>query len=292
MKKLLFILLISRSFSVSQAQNNTDISLFMKADSATYLNEVSSKSGDLFQTVGHHGPAVENEWMGIRIYFDKKAAIDIYSKTKPGLELKQARWYPTIEQQKNGWGADYYKVGATVGLGGVRLWDGKQVVPLNPVTNRTARVVKEKISSYMEMLSEGVPCKDRTVDILVRVTVFSGVREAKVEAFALTDLPVQFVTGINYHKGEEVQNYDGLIATWGIHPEDVAAEPIQLGAAIIYQPSDYIDEQDDGTQILLISKPGKELTTWISSANEKEAELNTMEKFLHSLNIEKYAKKN
>jgi len=291
-KNLLLILLILGSFFSSQAQNETDISLFMRADSTTYLNEVNSESGDLYSSIGHHGPAVENDWMAIRIYFNHKAAIDVYNKSKPGLELRQARWYPTVEQQKTGWGADYYKVSATVGLGGVRLWDGTKVVFLNPVTNRKARVVKEKTSSYMEMLSEGVPYKDRTVDILMRVTVYSGIREAKVEAFALTDLPVQFVTGINYHKGEEVQNNNGLIATWGIHPEDVAAELINIGAAIIYEPSDYVDKQDDGTQILLISKPGKQLTTWISSANERENELNTMKKFLHSLNIKKYTKKN
>jgi len=292
MKKLLLILLILGSFIGSQAQNKTDVSLFMRADSTNYLSEVSSESGDLYSSIGHHGPAVENEWMALRIYFSNKVAIDVYNKSKPGLELKEARWYPTVEQQKTGWGADYYKVSNTVGLGGVRLWDGNKVVFLDPVTNRKARVVKEKNSSYMEMLSEGVPYKDRTVDILVRVTVYSGIREAKVEAFALADLPVQFVTGINYHKGEEVQDHDGLIATWGIHPEDVAAELINIGAAIIYNPSDYVDKQDDGTQILLISKPCKQLTTWISSANEREKELNTMGKFLQSLNIEEYTKKN
>ncbi len=283
MKKLLFVLLISGSFFCSQHQNKTDVSLFMRADSTSYLTEVHSESGDLFRTVGHHGPAIENEWMALRIYFDRKAAIDVYNKSKPGLELKRGRWYPTVEQQKNGWGADYYKAGQTVGLGGVRLWDGKQVVFLDPVTNRTARVVKEETSSYMEMLSEGVPYKDRTVDILVRVTVYSGKREAKVEASVLTDSPVQFVTGINYHNGQEVQNTDGLIATWGLHPEDVAAESINLGAAIIYEPSDFVDKQDAGTQILLISKPGKQLTTWISSANEREPDLNTMEKFIRSI---------
>lgn len=283
MKKLWVGLFIAGSFISIQAQNKTDISLFMRADSATYLNEVQSKSGNLFLKVGHHGPAVENEWMGLRIYFDKKAAIDIYNKAKAGLELKKGRWYPTAEQQKNGWGADYYKAGQTVGLGGVRLWDGSKVVFLNPVTNRSARVVKEKTSSYMEMLSEGVPYKDGKVDVLVRVTVYSGIREAKVEAFALTDDPVQFATGINHHKGQQVKNNEGLIVTWGVHPEDVAAELINIGAAIMYNPSDYVDKKDDGTQILLISKPCRQLTTWISSTSERDERLNTMNKFLDSL---------
>lgn len=257
-------------------QNNTEVSLFMRSDSL-YVAEISDASGDLFRTIGHHGPAVENEWMGLRIYFDFKAAIDVYSKVNPGLELLEAKWYPTPEQQKTGWGADYYKAGTTVGLGGVRLWDGEKVVPLDPVTNRTARVVKEETSSYMEMLSEGVPYKDGTVDVLVRVTVFSGKREAKVEASVKGNNPVQFATGINYWDGQEVVKGDNYIATWGLHPEDVAAESIELGAAFIYNPSDFEQEIDDSTQHLVISKPTKSLDTWITAASQKEEEINTLE---------------
>ena len=141
----------------------------MKSDKITYLTDIGSESGDLYKTIGHHGPAIENEWMALRIYFSDKVAIDVYNKVKPGLELKKANWYPTAEQQKQGWGADYYKVASTVGLGGVKLWDGEKVVPLNPVTNRLARVGKSANTSWMEMISKGVPYKGKKVDILVRV---------------------------------------------------------------------------------------------------------------------------
>ncbi|MFC2115958.1 DUF4861 family protein [Bacteroidota bacterium] len=275
--KHLLILLAIICFSCAK-QNNTDVSLFLRADSSAYLTEVSSETGDLFLKLGHHGPAIENEWLGLRIYFDQKAAIDVYSKARPGLELLEAKWYPTVEQQKNGWGADYYKAGTTVGLGGVRLWDGEKVVPLEPVTNRYARVEKEETSSFMEMLSEGVPYKEGTVDVLVRVTVFSGKREAKVEAKVLGDDPVQFVTGINYWDGQEVAMGDNYIATWGLHPEDVAAESIELGAAIIYDPGNFETALDDSTQHLLISKPAKSLETWITAASGKETEINTLGK--------------
>ncbi|MDA3818711.1 MAG: DUF4861 family protein [Prolixibacteraceae bacterium] len=284
MKKCFIISsLVLISLQLSAQKNQTDISLFMRSDSATYLSEKSETSGDLYSSIGHHGPAVENEWIGLRLYFDHKAAIDVYNKVKPGLELEGARWYPTSEQQKQGWGADYYKVGSTVGLGGVRLWDGEKVLELDPVSNRTVRVVKEPTCSYMEMLSEDVPYKGSKVDILVRVTVFSGEREAKVEAFALTDEPVQFVTGVNYHDGHKKHIEDGLIATWGIHPEDVAAEVISLGAAIKYNPADFEIKKDDGKQHLLISKPTKQLSTWISSANEKEPKINTLKKLVDSM---------
>jgi hypothetical protein len=259
-------------------QNNTDTSLYMKSEKITYLSDIGSESGDLYKTIGHHGPAVENEWMALRIHFSDKAAIDVYSKAKPGLELKKAQWYPTPEQQKEGWGADYYKVGATVGLGGIRLWDGEKVVPLNPVTNRLAHVGKTDTTSFMEMTSKGVPYKGKKVDIMVRVTVFSGKREAKVEAFCLSGEKVQFVTGINYFKECETKKGANYIAVWGKHPEDVAAEIVPIGAAIIYNPKDYVKNTDDGTQYLLISKPGKYLETKIISSSARESELNTLDK--------------
>lgn len=263
------------------SQNRTDVSLFMKDNTDKQLSEVYSESGDLYQALGHHGPAIENEYLGLRIYFSPKAAIDVYSKAKPGLELKDAAWYPTPEQQNNGWGADYYKVGETLGLGGIRLWDGEKVLPLNPVSGRYARVQKEGTVSFMEMLSKNVPYNDRELDILVRVTVYSGIRNAKVEAFALCDDEVQFVTGINYHPGQELVVEDRYIVTWGLHPEDVAAEQVKLGAAIIFNPEDFVQKKDDGTQKLLITGPTKHIECWISSANAREAEIHTLEEFVN-----------
>lgn len=260
--------------------NKTEVSLFLHSDSTKYLSTVSSESGDLFEALGHHGPAVENEWMALRLYFNYKTSIDLYSKSRPGLELRETYWYPTPEQQKNGWGADYYIVGETVGLGGVRLWNGQNVQFLDPVTNRTAVVNKGLSSSYMEIISEGISFNGEKTDVMVRVTVFSGKRNAMVEAFPLTNSPVQFATGLNYHDGIEVVQRNGLIATWGVHPPDVAAEPNAIGAAIIYCEDDFLMKQDDGKQILLISKPARYMKTCISSANAREPEINTLEKFL------------
>ena len=280
MKTKLFLCALLLQGSLLTAQNMTDASLFLRSDSTRYLGHVTSESGDLYSALGHHGPAIENEWLGLRLYFDKKAAIDVYSKANRGLELKGYKWYPTPEQQMSGKGADYYKVGPTVGLGGIRLWDGENVVPLHPVANRSARVVKEGSVSFMEMLSEDVPYRNSKVDILVRVTVYSGFRKAKVEAFALSDEEVAFVTGINYHPGQQVVVEDDCIFTWGLHPEDVAAEQVDLGAAIFVNKDDYAQTMDDGNQHLFVSKPARYISYWISSANSKEPLVNSLERFI------------
>lgn len=278
---VMFLLLFFCGYSYAQ---KTDVSLFMKKDKDVYLNEVASKSGNMFTKVGHHGPAIENHWFGLRIYFNKKGAIDVYSKGKPGLELRQTSWYPTKAQQKSGWGSDYYKVGKSLGLGGIKLWDGEKLVPLNPVDKRTAKVQKEEDRSYMEMLSEGVLYKGKKVNILVRVTVYNDSRNAKIEVIAESDELVQFATGINYHKGLQVQKSKNYIATWGIHPEDVAIEKVEVGAAILFDEQDIAKQIDDGAQHLLISKPTRLLETQITTANEKESDINSFERLLEYLN--------
>lgn len=279
MKRILPIAALLLLSSLASAQNKTDVSLSWK-DSGEQVNEIISETGDLYQKVEHHGPAVENEWMGLRLYFDHKVAIDVYNKTRPALELKEALWYPEPEQQEEGWGSDQYKVGSTVGLGGVRLWDGEKEVFFDPVSQRIARVQKEHNLSYMEMLSENIPYKGDSIDVLIRVTVYSGIREAKVEAFAFSSEPVQFATGINYHETSEVKEGDTYLATWGLHPEDVAAFPLEIGAAIMFNPDDYSDKVKTDSQILLISKPTNYLQTKITSAGSREQDFNSAADFI------------
>lgn len=272
-----FMLILS---PVLNAQNCTDVSMFFNSDSSQQLTQIGCEGGDLFSQLGHHGPAIENEYLGLRIFFNSTTAVDVYSKTKKGLELERFIWYPSEKEQAAGWGVDMYKVGKTVGLGGVRLWDGKKVVLLDPVSERTAKVKKEKNSSYMEMISKGVPYKNTTVDIRVRITVFCDKREAKVEAEELNGKKVEFVTGINYHPGNEVQKGENYITVWGIHPEDVAAKPVDLGGAILFNPKIFNKREDDGQQLLLISKPQNKVETYITSSNSNESEINTVDKFI------------
>ena len=280
MKTKLFLCALLLQGSILTAQNMTDASLFLRSDSTRYLEQVSSESGDLYSALGHHGPAIENEWLGLRLYFDKKAAIDVYSKANRGLELADYKWYPTAEQQMNGKGADYYKVGPTVGLGGISIWHGENEVALHPDTKRSAREENEGSDSIMELLSEDVPYRNSKVDILVRVTVYTGLRKAKVEAFALSDEDVAFVTGINYHPGQQVVVEEECIFTWGLHPEDVAAEQVDLGAAIFVNQDDFSQKMDDGNQHLFVSKPARYISYWISSANSKEPLINSLERFI------------
>ena len=266
---------------LSSAQ--TETSLFFRSDSVQ-VSEIVSDGPDQYKKVGHHGPAVENPWYALRIYFNDSGAIDLYSKSGKQMELRKYLWYPTREQQENeGAGCDEYRVGKTVGLGGIALWDKDHEVKL-AAERRTARVGKFRGGAFAEMISYGVPYAGRKVDISVRIEMSDNSRKAKIIASVVSGGRVQFVTGLNYHSGEYVRAGWGAIGTWGIHPADVSENPIEVGAGMMYDPDDFRgvpDSLDD--MVRLVSKPCRKLVTTVVAASVKEDELNTPEKFFDYL---------
>lgn len=284
MKRIIVLSLsLAVSLSLLAQKNKTYSSLMFNADKVQ-RTEVTSETGNLYRELAHHGPAIENEWVAYRLYFDHKVSLDIYNKSKAQLELDKTGWYPSPDQEKKGFGSDQYKVGPTVGAGGVRLWDDGKEVFLNPIKLRTARVRTEANQSYMEMLSEGVAYRGDTIDVLVRVTVFSGKREAKVEAFAFSSKPVQFFTGLNFHKETIDGQGEKYLWTWGTHPEDIAAVSREIGAAVIFNPEDFEIVERDKIYYNMVSKPTNYIEIWVTSAVESENKINTAEKFVNYLN--------
>lgn len=104
-------------------------------------------------------------------------------------------------------------------------------------------------------------------------------REAKVEAFCMNGEDVQFVTGINYFPDFVTKKDLHYALTWGIHPEDVAAEKAEVGAALILSPNIIEKQLDDGHQLLYISKPVKSITTRITSYCAREEGIDSYEDF-------------
>lgn len=258
----------------------TATSLFWRADSLQ-VSEIVSQQAVQYNFVGHHGPAVENSHCALRIYFNDSGAIDVYSKSGKQMELAQYLWYPTDKQQaEEGAGCDEYLVGRTVGLGGIALWDGSEEVKLKATKGRTARVGQIRGGSFAEMVAYGVEYKGESVDILIRIEMKDNSRIAKVIGRELNGKKVQFLTGVNYHKGETVEYGRNYIAVWGVHPADVSAAPSPLGAGMWFSPRKFENTEKTGDMVRLISKPATEISTEVVAASMKEDELGSEAKFI------------
>lgn len=281
MRRIRFIFILITFFSagtVSEAQTAT--SLFWKKDKVQ-VKEIVSEEAVQYKTVGHHGPAIENSHMALRIYFNDSGAIDVYSKRGRGMELLKYLWYPTTEDQEQlNAGCDEYRVGKTVGLGGIALWDGEKEVKLKATKGRTARVGETKKGAYAEMIAYGIEYMGDTVDISIRIDMRNDKRTATVTATELNGKKVLFLTGVNYHEGESIEYGEDYISVWGIHPADVSASPIPIGAGMSFAKNDFTPvEKTDNMLRIISSKPVSKIRTTVISASTKEAELNTASRF-------------
>ena len=145
---------------------------------------------DVYHSLHHHGVAVESELMAYRIYFDKKQTIDPYCKKKPQLELAHSYWYPNDSLLALGYGDDILRVSGTVGVGSVKYWNGKKQVHIEPVSERSQRIVSQsRTSATIEVAVKGwnprtprdpsVPSP--LVDFTTRYTMQAGHRDLRCD---------------------------------------------------------------------------------------------------------------
>jgi hypothetical protein len=144
---------------------------------------------DTYHSLHHHGVAVESEVMAYRIYFDKKQTIDPYCKRTPQLELAQSHWYPNDSLLAAGYGDDILRVSGTVGVGSVKYWNGKKQVHIEPVAERSQRIVSQKkneatievaVKGWTPVLPEDQKTS-RPVDFTTRYTMRAGHRDMRCD---------------------------------------------------------------------------------------------------------------
>ncbi len=259
----------------------TDVSLFMKSDHVQRA-VVDTTLDNLYKPIGHHGPAVENSYMALRLYFKAGCAVDVYSKNRPSLELKKYGWYPTEADIAAGSGCDEYRVGKTTGLGGFSLWDGERQVMLEGTRGRRAEVRKTQDGAEMSMLVRGVEYKGDKVDIKVTVRVWDDSRLAEVSAECVSGQKVTFVSGVNFHQGQQMRIADGRVAVWGVHPADVVKNPLPIGAGLTYSTKDWDGLFVDnalGFIAVRSRRPVSRAKVYVVAACSREDALNTCDKF-------------
>ena len=143
---------------------------------------------DTYHQLHHHGVAVESEWMAYRIYFDKKQTIDPYCKRKPQLELSQSHWYPNDSLLAEGYGDDILRVSGTVGVGSVKYWNGTKMVHIEPVAERSQRIVKQtRTEATIEVSVKEWQVEGMQVFMHTDYTMRAGHRDMRCDVYVWGD---------------------------------------------------------------------------------------------------------
>jgi hypothetical protein len=151
---------------------------------------------DTYHQLHHHGVAVESELMAYRIYFDRKQTIDPYCKRTPQLELATSHWYPKDSLLAAGYGDDILRVSGTVGVGSVKYWNGKKHVHIEPVAERSQRIVSQsRNKATIEVAVKDWQVEGKSVNMATRYTMHAGHRDMRCDVL-LSDSLAGLCTGV------------------------------------------------------------------------------------------------
>ncbi len=165
------------AFQIDLAPHQTRIVTMAYGDMATIqrLRTPYRKRTDARFEKRYEGPGWESEETAWRIYFDKRNAIDLYGKRRPGLYLSLFGSPEYVYHQESPLGRDIYGIGKALGVAGIgAMVDGK-VISVADVTDRQYRIISTgPVRSILELTYKGWKVGDKTVDLTSRITQWAG----------------------------------------------------------------------------------------------------------------------
>ena len=128
-------------------------------------------------TMKFDGLGWESEAMAWRIYFDKRNAIDVWGKRRPGLYLEMFGAPEYVYHWDSPFGRDIYRIGDAIGIGAVAaLIDGK-AIRVTDVAERNWRIVSAgPVRTIVELNYKGWKVGGREVNLTSRITQWAGER--------------------------------------------------------------------------------------------------------------------
>ena len=225
----------------------------------------------------YEGPAWESEHAAWRIYFDKRNAIDLYGKRRPGLYLDVFAAPEYVYHQESPFGRDIYGIGKSLGVGGIGAIVYGKVTSVADVAERTWRVVSNgPVRSIVELQYRGWKVGSRTVDLTSRFTQWAG-EHGFEHRIALSNAEgLSLVTGLPSKPVETLTAGTPAIrvlATWGhqvvldgkiAQNQDVPDQ--NLGVAVLLPAADAAPATDDANNRLIGVTPHGNTARWYGLA--------------------------
>lgn len=212
------------AFQIDLKPKQTRIVTIAYGDPATIARLRSSypKRTHAKFTTRFEGMGWESDITAWRLYFDKRNAIDLFGKRRPGLYLDMFGSAEYDYHEESPFGRDIYKIGNALGIGSVgALVDGK-VVKVSEVSDRSWRIVADgPVRSIVQLIYKGWKVGDRSVDLTSRMTIWAGERGFEHRISATNSDGLVLVTGLPRKPGlseitkADVGGSSQIVGTWG-----------------------------------------------------------------------------
>ncbi len=214
------------AFQIDLKPNQTRIVTiaYGPAEVVSHLRTAYPQRTDVKFSRKFEGLGWESEQTAWRIYFDKRNAIDLYGKRRPGLYLNLFSSPDYVYHQQSPLGRDIFDVGESIGIGSfAALVDGR-VVRASDVAERNWRILGSgPVRSLGEIEYRGWKVGGRTVDLTDRITQWAG-EHGFEQCIAISNpQELTLVTGVPLKPGISLMSLSkrknsesmNVLATWG-----------------------------------------------------------------------------
>lgn len=239
----------------------------------------TTKFGDIYDALYHHGPAFESELVGFRVYFDNRQSVDIYGKKHKRLELSETNFYTTAKQKSEGYGCDILWAGTSIGLGSFRGWSNNNYVTLDSVESRTGGVLAYgPVRTVVEFKDKDWVINGRVLNISQRYVLYSGHRDVNVSIDFKGDTNnMLFCTGVQKLEKNNTGfvSENGLAGSWGRNfpdKNDTINNKIETLGLGINVPTKFVNKtvEETNNYLILVNPKNNTLDYNIIFFSEKE----------------------
>ncbi|GAB3235195.1 DUF4861 domain-containing protein [Algoriphagus aestuariicola] len=223
--------------------------------------------------IRYEGPGWESDLVGYRFYLDWRNGIDVFGKKvkRPVLQDVGQDGFDSYHEPAE-WGMDVLKVGKTLGLGSIAVWENGQARRVDETDSLYAEIT-ENGPVYSSVLTNyyGWNLQGGKTDIRSQISIHAGTRLSKIQL--TSSAPIQnFATGLIKDPKAELfkSNSDlpfGYIATYG--KQSLADD--NLGIAVIFPKAELLELTEDTlSHVAVFTGEKKTLTYYILAAWEQE----------------------
>ncbi|HNX89843.1 MAG TPA: DUF4861 family protein, partial [Paludibacteraceae bacterium] len=165
--------------------------------------------------IKYEGPGWESDKVAFRFYLDWRNGIDVFGKRTPGIVLP---FVGTEDYEKYhhmaDWGMDNMKVGNSLGLGSIAVWNGTKAVRVEKTDSvislipADGKIRSQVLTNYYGWQANGVKCNLKSL-----ISIDAGSRASRMELSVDKNLP-NIATGIVKDKNAELIKPEKSTGEW------------------------------------------------------------------------------
>ncbi|WP_303828611.1 DUF4861 family protein [Asticcacaulis taihuensis] len=200
--------------------------------------------------IAFEGIGWESDKVAYRLYLDERNVTDIFGKYGSGMIFPNVGHGFDDYQYPVAWGGDIFKVGASLGVGGIGLLRDGKATQIGPSTITGRVIANGPVTAIAGVDADAIGGGKGSVHATYAITAGSVITEVTVKADQLAE---SLVTGLTVHPGDQTLTPQATgdwtyIAAWGAQEHG----PDCVGWAVFYRASDVTGAPVNDGQTLFI----------------------------------------